>query len=93
MIRVLQPRVTSILVLDHHLPTMSEDQSTLPPTSGAQLEPVEAPNASSTPSSPSVDMLALGFGVLRVDSNEDPSRQNEVFGRLHFALLLLVVTT
>ena len=65
---------------------MSQDRSTSPPTSGAQMEPVQATNASPSPPSSSVDMLALGFGVLPVDSSEDPNKQSVVSADFWFTI-------
>ena len=74
---ITQPSINSFHDPGSHLPTMFEEQSTLPPTSGAEMEPVQANNASYTPSS-SVDMLALGFGVLTLDSGENEAKPKEV---------------
>ena len=64
---------------------MSEDHSSSPPTSGVQMEPVQATNASeSVPSS--VDMLALGFGLLTMESNQDPNKQSVVRANYRFAI-------
>ena len=53
---------------------MSADHSTSTPSPGAQiLETVQVTTSAESPTAPSssVDMLALGFGILSVDSSED----------------------
>ena len=54
---------------------MADDESTQPSESGVQQDSEET---RIVPSSPTVDMLALGFGMLEIAPLEDNTKQNEV---------------
>ena len=54
----------------------TDHSTTSPPNSGAQVEPARLTAVYLTASS-SIDILALGFGVLCVDSSEDKTKRLE----------------